>query len=333
MKRRTPDRSRKVVPIAEAAERRRGKVAREKLHDIADAVEGLAGDPDAPAHFTMLGNMALLEGAFEEAIEAFSRTLSLAPEDLSALAGRGRARAAMDEHALALADYDRAAALAPDQARYHLGRANALGRLGRMAEAVAATTRAIEADPLSAGAHYTRAVYRSHLDDDDDQGVKADLDRTVELAPDEPLYREKRADYLFDMEEYDLAIVDLDRAIALEPGKAQLHYLRGKCAHESRSARRDGVRVRLTDQEAHQRCDAAVASLERALELAPTEGELRGDILWALVCVRETIGEPKAHLEAIDAALAVLPEEDWPMLLPIREQVKRRLDDAGGGPA
>ena len=118
---------RKVVAIAEAARRRRVK----NLRDLADAMEG-AADASFDGQFTMLGNMNLLEGSFDEAIEAFSRAMSLAPDDVSALAGRGQAYRAIGEHALALADFDRAVALAPGEARHHLGRSNSLAALRRM---------------------------------------------------------------------------------------------------------------------------------------------------------------------------------------------------------
>ncbi|HEY8089880.1 MAG TPA: hypothetical protein VIF09_18595, partial [Polyangiaceae bacterium] len=100
--------------------------------------------------------------------------------------------------------------------------------LGRMKEAVAAASCAIELAPDHAGAHYTRAVYRSHLDEDD-PGVRADLDRMVELAPREVLYLEKHAEHLLASEEYDGALADVDRALALAPDNARLRALRRKC--------------------------------------------------------------------------------------------------------
>jgi len=331
MKRRVLDpAARKVVPIAEAVEKRRKKVARENLHGLAFALEGRDEDPDAATDFTLLGNMAMLEGAFEEAIEAFSRSLSLAPDDVGARAGRGRSLAAMGEHALALVDYDHAAALAPDQARHHLGRASALGGLGRMEEALAATSRALEVAPDSAGAYYARAVYRSHVDETD-VGVRADLDRAVELAPHERVYLEKRADSLLESEEYDLALADFDRALVLAPGEARLHYQRGKCLNElawvSGSVR---APAGAQDVGAQLRREAALASLERALELAPEEGDLRGDILWALVQVREAMPDEEALFATIDRALAVLPEDDGRLLLSLRgDRLRRR----SGSPA
>lgn len=269
MKKRAPSGDRKIVPIAEAAERRRGQVVRKNLQRLQDATEAVADEPDAASNFTMVGNMALIQHAFEEAIEPFSRALSLAPDDVSARVGRARAYAALGELALALADFERAAELAPEKPMHHLGRANALAGLGRMEEAVAACSRAIEVAPDHAGAHYTRAVYRSHVDPDD-PGVRADIDRTVELAPNEVPYLRQRAEYLMDLEEWDRALADVDRAIAIAPDDAKLHYMRAKCLTGPGSVIFNArTRQREFDDEIQPRCEAALVSLERALELAP----------------------------------------------------------------
>jgi tetratricopeptide (TPR) repeat protein len=328
MKERTLSRDRKIVPLAEAAERRREKVIRENLQELADAMEGAADEPDAASNFTMVGNMALVQHAFEEAIEPFSRALSLAPDDVSARAGRGRAYAALGEHALALADFERAAALTPDVPMHHVGRANALARLGRMKEAVAACSRAIEVAPDHAGAHYTRAVYRSHVDPDD-PGVRADLDRTVELAPHEVPYLRARADYLMDWEEYDQALADIERALAIAPADAELHYLRAKCLTGPGSPIFNvSTQQREFDDEIQPRCEAALVSLERGLELAPKHGELYGDMLYALVGTRELMPDEDAYLGALDRALGAMPE-DFGLLL-MRQDCRRRRGDLDG---
>jgi tetratricopeptide (TPR) repeat protein len=327
MKERAPS-DRKIVPIAEAAERRHEKVVRKNLQELADAVEGVAGEADASSNFTMVGNMALIEHAFEEAIEPFSRALSLAPDDVSARAGRGRAYAALGEHALALADFERAAALAPEKPMHHLGRANALARLGRMGEAVAAASRAIEVAPDHAGAHYTRAVYRSHVDPDD-PGVRADFDRTVELAPHEAPYLRERAEYLMAGEEYERALADIEPALAIAPDDAKLHYLRAKCLTGPGATMWNArTQQREFDDEIQPRCEAALVSLERALELAPKHGELYEEIHHALIGTRELMPDQDAYRATLDRALGVMPD-DMGLLL-MRQDCRRHRGDLHG---
>jgi tetratricopeptide (TPR) repeat protein len=316
MKERSPSRDRKIVPIADAAERRRRTALGKSLREMGDAAEGLADEPDGASTFTMMGNMALIGHAFADAIAPFSRALSLAPDDVKARAGRGRAYAALGEHALAFADFERAAALEPHEPMHHLGRANALARLGRMDAAVAAASRAVEVAPHHAGAHYTRAVYRSQVDPDD-PGVRADLDRAVELAPHEVPYLREHADYLMDLEEYDSALGDIDRALAITPEDAKLHHLRAKCL--------TGPLPMESEDEDQRRCEAALVSLERALALAPVDGKLYGDIHYAIVGTRELMVDQDAHLAALDQALEVMPDE-IPLLLVRRDRRRRRGD-------
>jgi tetratricopeptide (TPR) repeat protein len=313
---------RKVVSIAEAARRRRVK----NLDALADAMEG-AADETFGGQFTMLGNMNLLEGSFDEAIEAFSRAISLAPDDVNALAGRGQAYRAIGEHALALPDFDRAVALAPGEPRYHLGRSNSLAALGRMDEAVAACTRAIAIAPDSAGAYYTRAVYRSHLEEDD-AGVTADLQRAVELAPTEVLYIRQRAEYFMESRDLDRALADIDRALALTPGEARLHYQRGYCLNQLDHARWErGVDYSETKEEARARLEAALGSLERAIELGLQDEH----VYHQLVGVREDMGDEAALLATLDRAIAAVPDDVVFHL--IRYDRRRRAGDIQGAAA
>jgi tetratricopeptide (TPR) repeat protein len=275
----------------------------------------------------MVGNMNLLEGQFDDAVTAFSRALSDAPDDVSALAGRGRAYRSLGKLALALKDFDRLVALAPDKAQYHLDRSNALAPLGRLKEAVAACTRAIALEPGKAGAYYTRAVYRSHVEDDD-AGVRADFDRMVELAPNDVAYLRQRADYLIDSWELEAALADIDRAIALTPDDAKLHYQRGYCLSQRVQGRfQRGLDDSETEEEANVRCEAALASLERAIELDPHHD----DAYFELVCVREEMGDEGAHLAALDRAIAVMPEETT--LLLVRLGRRHRRGDLEGASA
>jgi tetratricopeptide (TPR) repeat protein len=310
MKKREPSEDRKVVPLTEAAERRRAKLARERS---ARGRELVPDGPDAASDFTMLGNIALVEGSFEDAIKSFSRALALAPKDVNARAGRARARAALGEHALALADFD-AAARARGAPRYDIGRAASLASLGRMEEAVRAMSRAITAAPDDAGAHYLRAVYESHVDPDDPR-VRAGLDRAVELAPHNAIYLRARAEHRTNAEEYDLAVADFDRLVSLAPDDPTTHYLRGECL------------IQCMEEPVRQR-EAALVSLERALELAPKNAQLRRDIFYAIARAREGLPDPDAHLAALDRALVEMPTEA--PLLSVRADRRRRRGDLAG---
>jgi tetratricopeptide (TPR) repeat protein len=313
-----PRRDRKVVPIAEATEQRRRKLARRAR---AGALDLVPNGPDAASNFAMLGNLALVEGEFEDAIEPYSRALALSPDQVNARSGRGRAYAALGRHALALADFDRAAKLEPNEPRHHRGRATALAHLGRMEEAVRAASCALEIAPGDAGAHYLRAVYRSQIDPDD-PGVRADLDRAVELEPDAVPYLRARAVRLMDEEDHERALVDIDRALATEPDDASLLYERAECLTGFYGQKGLGF----DDKEA--RLGASLVTLERALERAPTGGELRGDILYGMVRAREGMRDEDAYLAMLDRAIDAMPDET--PLISVREDRRRRRGDLEG---
>jgi tetratricopeptide (TPR) repeat protein len=328
MEKREPSGNRKVVPIAEAKQRRHKKALRESR---AEGMASIPDDPDVVANFTMIGNMDLIEGNFEDAVEPFSRALAIEPDDVDARSGRGRAYQALGEHALALADFDRAVKLEPGEARHHLNRARALAMLGRLRQAVRACSRSIELAPGNAGAYYTRAVYRSHVDEED-PGVRADLDRAVELAPDQLPYLRARIDRLTNGGEYDLALADLDRAVTLAPDNAELHVLRGQCLLDVTSPWYVDTKGEELDEAAQCRgAEAALVALAQALELAPKEGQILGRIHYAIVRARETLPDVDAFLAALDQAIVVMPDDIG--LLSVRAGRRRQRGDVDGAAA
>jgi hypothetical protein len=125
-------------------------------------------------------------------------------------------------------------------------------------------------------------------------------DRPLARLFDSPILRRQRK--LAGKSLHDLA--DADRALALAPDNARLHLLRGKCLN--------GPAV--YDDNEKLRCEAALASLERAMELAPREGSLRGDILWALMGTRENMRDEEAFLALLERALVELPEDEVVLL-------------------
>ncbi|MBI5210886.1 MAG: tetratricopeptide repeat protein [Elusimicrobia bacterium] len=84
---------------------------------------------NAPA-YAKLGDLAVLGGQHETAIEYFDRALSLDKESDLARAGRARALLALGKPAKALADADAAIMIRPSEAEHRLLRAAVLRALG-----------------------------------------------------------------------------------------------------------------------------------------------------------------------------------------------------------
>ncbi|WP_370268771.1 tetratricopeptide repeat protein [Streptomyces sp. V4I8] len=143
-------------------------------------------------------------------------------------------------------------------------------------------------DPaVAARAYRTRAL--AHDLAGDQLAAVADLDRALELTPDDPRGLALRGEYHRVLERYDEAIRDLDRALGLNPADA--------FAAASRGA---------TRLSRHQ-FDEALADLDRAVELKP-------DYPWALVRrarVHRAHGDPDRQLADLDRAVAADPDWAW----------------------
>jgi tetratricopeptide (TPR) repeat protein len=81
------------------------------------------------------GLALMREDFLPNAIEDFSRAISVKPEHVEAYGSRGNAHLKMKAYEAALADYNSALGLAPGVAKYHMGKAQALDGLGDFAAA------------------------------------------------------------------------------------------------------------------------------------------------------------------------------------------------------
>ncbi|MBT2674343.1 tetratricopeptide repeat protein, partial [Streptomyces sp. ISL-14] len=136
-------------------------------------------------------------------------------------------------------------------------------------------------------------AYRSRAVAHDLAGARyaavADLNRALDLTPDDPRSLSLRGEYHRALERHDEAIRDLDGALALNPADA--------FALASRGA------TRLSCHE----LDEALADLDRAVRLKP-------DYPWALVRrarVHRALGDPGGQLADLDRAVAVDPDWAW----------------------
>jgi tetratricopeptide (TPR) repeat protein len=283
---------------------------------------------DAHETFTLLGGIHLAIGERDKALAAFDRALELEPDDVAALAQRGRIRVDAGEHERALRDLDHAVELAPGDAEHHVARAKPLALLGRLDEAVSAASRAIELAPDHILAHRLRAVYRSHAEGMPNAAVTADMRRAWELSPTNAIYRKEYLEHLEGLGAVDEAIAVLDRALELEPDSAELLYERGAC-----KVGRDEVLYSAdveddeTEAEEQARLTSALADLERAYEL----GKRDEDVHWELIRARESLGDKAATAAEIDRAITALP--DFMPALGLRHSRRQYEGDVEGAAA
>lgn len=153
------------------------------------------------------------------------------------------------------------------------------------------TPRAPEGGPSApladlARAHRGRAYVRGELRDY--EAAVDDLDRALALEPDSPSAHSVRGEYHRALNHGEAALRDLDRGIELDP------------AHHFAWASRGALHLTRGDLQ------AARADLDRSLDLNP-------DYVWALVRrarVWRGLGDPARRLADLDRAVALQP--DWP---------------------
>lgn len=96
-------------------------------------------------------------------------------------------------------------------------RAEALIKVERYAEAILVANQALEIDGSSSGALFARGWAKFHSDYGQAQGALADLDRALQLEPDQGIGYFRRAILFEHQGQFDLARSDLERAVQLEP--------------------------------------------------------------------------------------------------------------------
>lgn len=134
---------------------------------------------------------------YERAARDFTSALEIEPSNIGFLRGRARAFGYMGEPDRAIADIDLAIEIAPDEAPLYVSRAIALAELGNMP-----------------------AAFR-------------DLDTAERLNARDPDVFNIRGGMLMSQQEYEDAILQYDRSIALRPGIGALHMRRGLATYLS----------------------------------------------------------------------------------------------------
>ena len=275
---------------------------------MADYRRAVECDPRLVIAHNNIGALRLRLGNAAGAVEAFTNALALEPLDATTLGNRGLAYRALGQDGLALADQTRAIELEPNAADPWFERGTTHLAMGQRDLALADLGRAIELDPRHARALARRG--RAHLEAGDLDRALADLDRAigldprlgeayttrakvkflrgglsgftdldkaVEVAPDDPLPWCNRGDARWTMGDLKGALADFERAVACAPPFAPAFLGRGN------------VRVKQGE------LALAVADYERALELDPT--------LWS---ARVNLGNTLAKLGRNDDAVREL---------------------------
>jgi predicted O-linked N-acetylglucosamine transferase (SPINDLY family) len=141
--------------------------------------------PDDPAAQTQYGMALIGLGRFDEAVAPFNRALAARPQLVLALTGRAAAFRGLGRTQQSLADYDAVVRIDPGNPDVWCGRGALLHKLGRIEEALESFNRALALWPDFAEALQNRGAL---LWDDkrDFPAALADLERAMALDPGRP---------------------------------------------------------------------------------------------------------------------------------------------------
>ena len=187
----------------------------------------LRADPNVFPALYLLGMLRLQQGDNGEAVQLIGRALSLNPNDPAALAHYGLALLGESRFADAVASFDRLLASHPGEPAALMGRGAALKALGRHAAALADYESVLAVDVRNADAWNGRGLLLRSLGRIDE--ALDSFNQAIALMPDFAEGLHNRGDLLWS-EKLDNAgaTADLQKALALEPGRA---LLRGSLLH------------------------------------------------------------------------------------------------------
>jgi tetratricopeptide (TPR) repeat protein len=299
----------------------------ERDRAIADVEHAVELAPDRPEYVYTL--LALRHDGRDSAekIAALEGPIAQFPDTGLFLQERAELHAERGDHERALADWDRLVASWPGDAELRLGRVKALGALQRYPEALEEVSRAIDREPDNAMAYALRANYRDQMDGDDAL-IAADWERAVELGPDDVAIRYYHGHYRMQKSQYEAAVADFDRFLALVPTHGEAHYHRACCRYqldEEHAEEDDDWEEDEAENEARYR--ACERDLERALELGYREEDVFIELHWTHC----QLDQPEGSLAALERGIEAHPT--CAAFFRLRAEVRLRMKDEEGAAA
>ena len=158
------------------------------------------------------------------ALTEYEAATGLDPEDEAPYLNRGISHTFMGEYQRAIGDYDRALQGSPRAARAIVGRGVSWAALGEHKRAVDNFSRAIGIEP-SAAAYLDRGLSRAALGEH--RPAIEDFSRALQLRPVDPLILVNRGRSRSILKDQTAAIADFTAALELNPRMAVAYYERG----------------------------------------------------------------------------------------------------------
>jgi tetratricopeptide (TPR) repeat protein len=171
------------------------------------------------------GQRLLKSTRYPEAILAFNHALVLKSDLADAYLLRGRANVALGLLERAIQDFTKAIQLRPGGAEAFVDRAQVRLEQEDYQAVIADCGEALKRDSRIALAYNMRARAYRHINSP--ERALEDLNRAVELAPEEANYFQRAAIYQ-SLGQHQRALADLDEVIALKPDGPQAYFARAE---------------------------------------------------------------------------------------------------------
>ena len=223
--------------------------------------------------------------ACTEAIEHYTNALGRNLELSSVYNNRGTAYKDINEHDLAIADFNKAIRLNPDDVGAYSNRGAVYSNEGNFDLAIENFDKAIRLNPNYFGAYNNRG--KAYSDKGDFDCAIADFDKAIELNPDDAEPYNNRGVSFHNKGEVDRAIIDFNKAIQLNPNYANAYSNRGKTYGDKGEIGRaiadcaKAIELNPDDANAYNNrgvvyskqgeIDCAIADFNKAIELNPDD--------------------------------------------------------------
>lgn len=194
-------------------------------------------NPKSATDFVAKGAVQREQGDKSQAIDAYSKAISLDPNYADAYYQRGNARYDQGDKQGAFADYDQAIKANPELANAYYQRGVVRHNLGNKQAALADFDKYLSLLPEDAQAYNTRGRIRRELGNA--QGAFEDFDTVVRLLPDEPRAYYNRGLARSMLRDKQGTLEDFNQAIALDPDWAVAYNTRA--IHRRRLGDRQGA--------------------------------------------------------------------------------------------
>jgi len=180
---------------------------------------GLSSDLTTAQHYLRTGN-------YDEAIAVCDRSLEKEPDNSSVLNTRACAKAGMGDYEGALPDAKRACEISPWSLEFQVDLGLIASRAYDFETSLAAYEKVLERNPTGSGQAYNGRAWANlqlgRLDT-----VLEDVNKSLELEPENHNAIDTRAVYYLKTGDFDKALEDINRAIELAPDYPEHHYHKG----------------------------------------------------------------------------------------------------------